>query len=401
MQSYFCSSDDNSSNNSALRRISTLSFNKTIAHYNCATFASSVAYYFVDPSKIFLPFGALHNLFEMAILISFLTGGRIKNTRLILDVALVVEFTRIYLNTKYYINNFEQQDLNPDNNDDIEELVENHESYYGVEIPSMGLFSIVITAIGTVIGYIVAFRNGPKDGKHLSLFYTVDSHNNEVQEPIPTITFNRIIVLYNFATFGSAVIFFIYDASKIFVSIAILHNLFELIIILAIISGGKFSSVVEYVLPILYVLTFGGISIFAEFPFDASFFKFQGLILDFALPIIFMNIYLNTRRNLRNDPNYSYSRSGGGSYAAVSEEEEQLLGEESSEDNTRRHRQQVEIPVGKQPVRDELSYKNDTINHPCQLLLLVVASLIHVLGNFVLTLVPFKIITQVFLSIIF
>ncbi|CAJ0877584.1 21111_t:CDS:1, partial [Entrophospora sp. SA101] len=107
-----------------------------------------------------------------------------------------------------------------------------------------------------------------------------------------------------------------------------------------------------------------------------------------------MNIYLNTRRNLRNDPNYSYSRSGGGSYAAVSEEEEQLLGEESSEDNTRRHRQQVEIPVGKQPVRDELSYKNDTINHPCQLLLLVVASLIHVLGNFVLTLVPFKIITQ-------
>ncbi|CAH1758798.1 4783_t:CDS:2 [Entrophospora sp. SA101] len=331
MQSYFCSSDDNSSNNSALRRISTLSFNKTIAHYNCATFASSVAYYFVDPSKIFLPFGALHNLFEMAILISFLTGGRIKNTRLILDVALVVEFTRIYLNTKYYINNFEQQDLNPDNNDDIEELVENHE---------------IITAIGTVIGYIVAFRNGPKDGKHLSLFYTVDSHNN------------------------------------------------ELIIILAIISGGKFSSVVEYVLPILYVLTFGGISIFAEFPFDASFFKFQGLILDFALPIIFMNIYLNTRRNLRNDPNYSYSRSGGGSYAAVSEEEEQLLGEESSEDNTRRHRQQVEIPVGKQPVRDELSYKNDTINHPCQLLLLVVASLIHVLGNFVLTLVPFKIITQ-------
>nr|CAG8467624.1 11193_t:CDS:2 [Entrophospora candida] len=375
MQSYFCSSDDDSNNS---RRISTLSFNKTIAHYNCATFSSSIAYYFVDPSKIFLPFGALHNLFEMAILISFLTGGRIKNPRLILDVALVVEFTRIYLNTKYYIKNYEQQDLNPDSNDDIEELAENHESYYGVEIPSMGLFSIVITAIGTIIGYIVAFRNGPKDEKHLSLFYTVDSHNNEVQEPIPTITFNRIIVLYNFATFGSA-----------------------LIIILAIISGGKFSSVVEYILPILYVLIFGGISIFAEFPFDASFFKFQGLILDFALPIIFMNIYLNTRRNLHNDPNYSYSRSGGGSYAAVSEEEEQLLGEESSEDNTRQHRQQVEIPVGKQPVRDEPSYKNDTINHPCQLLLLVVASLTHVLGNFVLTLVPFKIITQVFLSIIF
>lgn len=79
IQSHFCSSDSNGTNNSTLRRISTLSFHKIIAHYNFATFTSSVAYYFVDPSKIFLPFGALHNCFEMAILISFLTGGRIKN----------------------------------------------------------------------------------------------------------------------------------------------------------------------------------------------------------------------------------------------------------------------------------------------------------------------------------
>jgi len=177
MQSYFCSSDNNDSNNSALRRISTLSFNKTLAHYSFATFASSVAYYFVDPSKIFLPFGALHNLFEMAMLMSFLTGGRIKNVSqffllftyllsiniicayidwpydalffkfqgLILDFALVVEFTRIYLNTKYYMNNFEQQDLNPDN-DDIEEPAEDHETVYLVNHPTPLLILVFASA---------------------------------------------------------------------------------------------------------------------------------------------------------------------------------------------------------------------------------------------------------------
>lgn len=66
----------------------------------------------------------------------------------------MVEFTRIYLNTKYYIKNFDQQELNPDDND-IEELAENQESVYLINHPTQ-LLILVVAAAMHLTGNIIA-----------------------------------------------------------------------------------------------------------------------------------------------------------------------------------------------------------------------------------------------------
>jgi hypothetical protein len=80
VKSYFCSSKGGDLTGS-VAKTSTLSYNRTLVHYTLATFASSLAYFIFDPSKLFVPFGILHNFFEITILTSFLSGGEIRTVK--------------------------------------------------------------------------------------------------------------------------------------------------------------------------------------------------------------------------------------------------------------------------------------------------------------------------------
>src|SRR5207248_226312 len=113
--------------------------------------------------------------------------------------------------------------------------------------------------------------------------------------------FNRTIVLYNIATFVAAIAFFIFDLSKIFMTIGILHNLFEFVIVMVIISGGKFNRIMDYIWPTLYILTFSGISLFTKWPIDAILFKFQGNYL-FIFKMMIAVVVIGTETGTGREP---------------------------------------------------------------------------------------------------
>lgn len=67
---------------------------------------------------------------------------------MILDYALVVHYVRVYLTTKYYAKNYDQQHLNAnDEEEDIEASSPNVGAFYVVTYPEQLLLLIVASAI--------------------------------------------------------------------------------------------------------------------------------------------------------------------------------------------------------------------------------------------------------------
>jgi len=112
------------------------------------------------------------------------------------------------------------------------------------------------------------------------------------------------------------------------------------------------------------------------------------LALDFSIPIIFMNIFLNTISCLRDN---SIEIEEGEERLQLVEEEGIYIQQQQQQ------QQQVESQSSTTKQRftrhNESCYKNDRIHHPYQLLMLVVASIVHVFGNLWLTLIPFSVVS--------
>ncbi|CAI2179756.1 2872_t:CDS:2 [Funneliformis geosporum] len=215
--------------------------------------------------------------------------------------------------------------------------------YDSLKNDSMLTFVGAIMFVVSVIGLKLVLNPPTKP----SQFYTGDD-NQETISGVPTIGFNRLIVIYMLATFMSAVALIFFDIGKLFAVIAVSHNALEIAMLLLIGGGGRIKGVSFFVWLVIYVESVALIYIFNDFPIDALVFKVQGLTFDFALVIEFVRIYITTINHLRD----------AGKVKIPSNSEEIV-----DNDKTRK------------------SLSAIFNQHPKQLIFLILASIIHVFGN--------------------
>jgi len=178
---------------------------------------------------------------------------------------------------------------------------------------------------------------------------------------------------YCLVTSLTGFLYYLIDVGKIWSTIGVLHNANEIIILVALHQGGRITSNSFIAWLTFYVLFAGALSIFLEWPFDALWFKVQGLCSDYALVIQFTRIYFNTRKE-------------------YGDESHQRLfdPERPRRDNT-----------SEESVVSESEQINDrTVGyfHPNYTLLLILASSFHVIGNLVTTIWIYKFYSYVIFS---
>ncbi|KAI8813881.1 hypothetical protein BJ742DRAFT_787782 [Cladochytrium replicatum] len=152
--------------------------------------------------------------------------------------------------------------------------------------------------IASLIAIILAMILGLSLAKRFSLF-----HNREKMslvdtsvisdDYIPRVPLMNLIQVYIMATIISAVFVLIFDLSKMFAMAGALHNAAEvaLIILLTRTDG----PMIMYPIILAYLPVVWAVSTAAPWPFDAGFFKFQGLISDFLLFFCTVRLYLANR----------------------------------------------------------------------------------------------------------
>lgn len=110
--------------------------------------------------------------------------------------------------------------------------------------------------------------------------------------------FSTIISYYIIATFVSVVSFLLFDLGKLWGMLGSLHSLLEVSLLL-VMTFSRYPSLFKYFYGVLflYFITAEWITLILPWPYDAAFFKFQGLVFDFALFVNFSRLYLTNKRN--------------------------------------------------------------------------------------------------------
>ncbi|KAG9286344.1 hypothetical protein G9A89_014510 [Geosiphon pyriformis] len=202
-------------------------------------------------------------------------------------------------------------------------------------------FAFTFESLGGILAIKWAY-NKKQPRQVISYFY------NGVTATITTSVFNHLIALYTIFTALAGLATLLFDIGKLWETFGVFHNLWEVAVLLLLQQGGKINNISRYILTLgIYIFSVHFIVVFLNWPLDATFFKFQGLIFDFALAIVFPIIYISTRKHVREEA-------------------------------------ETHIPLDNQ--NDPQEHQEDElkpyiIDHPKQLLLLVVASLVHVFGN--------------------
>ncbi|CAG8579583.1 12755_t:CDS:2, partial [Racocetra persica] len=174
-------------------------------------------------------------------------------------------------------------------------------------------------------------------------------------EKTPTTSFNYLIAGYNFITGTIAITFIIFDLGKFWTALGVIHNFFEVIMMLLLHQGGNFDSNYN-ILPwsFLYLLVAEGVAILLDWPLNAFWFKFQGLAIDWAFVIQFVRLYIETKKNYR--------------------EGYDSLPQHASDDGRERESEEHD-----RPNHQIHHHKKD--GHVCHVSLLAVAALFHIAGN--------------------
>ncbi|RUP12770.1 hypothetical protein BC936DRAFT_139796 [Jimgerdemannia flammicorona] len=138
------------------------------------------------------------------------------------------------------------------------------------------------SVIGSGFGAFISLRYGHLFADH--------SHLDKSQRGSRNLT--TIIAWYTIVTFFSVVSFFILDISKLWSSFGAIHNLVEVSILLVMLFKGHVKGFrYLYSLQFLYILFTVVVCLILPWPYDAVFFKFQGLATDFALVFEFVRLY--------------------------------------------------------------------------------------------------------------
>ncbi|KAJ3167238.1 Progestin and adipoQ receptor member 3 [Irineochytrium annulatum] len=111
------------------------------------------------------------------------------------------------------------------------------------------------------------------------------------QTLIPTDFFANLVVVYIWATLGSAVMVLFFDLSKFFSVVGGVHNVSEIAICLLLQRRWRrLTSIYPPVFTYLATLWFFNANL--TWPIDAVFFKWQGLVWDFVTLVVFIRLYL-------------------------------------------------------------------------------------------------------------
>jgi hypothetical protein len=148
------------------------------------------------------------------------------------------------------------------------------------------IFSLVGILIG--ISLVLRYELLVKDKR---VFKTIDDtyHNNSR-------IFSTIISYYLFVTFFAVFGFWVLDLGKLWSTVGALHNLLEVAILL-VMSFERRPDGFRYFYGFLftYLVITEFTCLILNWPWDAIFFKFQGLATDIALVINFFRLYLTNR----------------------------------------------------------------------------------------------------------
>jgi len=134
----------------------------------------------------------------------------------------------------------------------------------------MILFAILLLFVAGSFGLKLVI-NPPEKPNMITYFVTTFDNNG-----VPTIDFDRLLVLYTWTTFVTAFAALLIDIGKMWSIVGLSHTTLELAILVLLGNGGKIKNVTFLAWMLFYILLVGAICIFSDFPTDALFFKFQG-----------------------------------------------------------------------------------------------------------------------------
>ncbi|RIA80879.1 hypothetical protein C1645_791665 [Glomus cerebriforme] len=163
---------------------------------------------------------------------------------------------------------------------------------------AVNTLSVVLMFITGSIGLKIV-NNPPTKPKLTTRFFTISDDSDADVTGVPAIGFNRLLVLYVWATFATILFAILVDVGKLFSVIGIFHNSVEVAILSLIGGGGRIKSSSFIAWWLFYILSSSAFVIFVDFPKDAGIFKFQGLCMDFALFIEFVRVYFATKEHAR------------------------------------------------------------------------------------------------------
>ncbi|CAG8510739.1 16470_t:CDS:2 [Racocetra persica] len=209
---------------------------------------------------------------------------------------------------------------------------------YSYQMSDAMLFLILLTTGAASYLSIKWTEKFPPNKKYISYFI---KNGNKV----PTILFDRMIAYYVAITFIASVAYAILDVGKLWSAVGVLHNVFEIVVMLSLHYGGKLESHAAFIWMGIYVFLVISLNVWLEWPQDASWFKFQGLCLDYSMIVVFVRLYFTTLKKLR-------------------------------------EYESMEIPLNRDDTTDlSPNFYPNTVHHPSQLWLLILASIVHLIGN--------------------
>ncbi|CAG8536053.1 16896_t:CDS:2, partial [Cetraspora pellucida] len=225
------------------------------------------------------------------------------------------------------------------------------------ELDATLLFNQIILLLASY--YAIKWTYNPPTSPRL---ITRFSYVGENDTSVTTHYFDSILAFYNVMTLLAGVAIFLFGVGKIWVAVGVLHNAAEFTLLVILGSGGRIKSPVFWPILGFYISLVTVCSILFKFPYDALWFKGQGLCFDWALIIEFTRVYVTTLRVLKN-------------------------GDGTDLINTTDHdHDETDVNVH----HDHKNSFHPIINHPHQLLLLIVGAVFHVVGNIVFTLYKYS-----------
>ncbi|CAG8593779.1 56_t:CDS:2 [Diversispora eburnea] len=214
---------------------------------------------------------------------------------------------------------------------------------------------VAITLFSTILMFLCGYFimkwtcnvNNNYKNKRKTTFFVLNG-----DKTVPTFEFDVTLGVYCLVTACASLTVLWTEIGKVWVSIGLLHNAVEFMILVNMHYGGRITSSKFYGMLSLYVLISAGLTFFLTWPYDAAWFRMQGLTTDWALLIQFTRTYFNTKKHIKND--YSLNP---------------LIGDNDDDERGE---------------RSDVVYNPDNgvvVHLPYQILILIVASGFHIFGN--------------------
>ncbi|CAG8541079.1 13086_t:CDS:2 [Dentiscutata erythropus] len=215
------------------------------------------------------------------------------------------------------------------------------------------LFSSAICLFASIFGFYWSYYP-PHDKRLISHFH---KNNSMVTS---TRYFNLLLANYIFFTWLSFVAYMIFDIGKLWSPIGLLCNVAEISLLACIHYGGAITAIKYWIWVLRYLIIVIIGCVWLDWPYDALWYQVQAQAIEVALVITFIRLYFTTRRNL-----HEYREST----LPLNTEHDNPESSDHSEDTI------PQEPSSEYPL--PLSF----LPQPKQLVGLIFASIVHLLGD--------------------